>query len=160
MGMILKPVHALALMLAGWLSRQQAAAIEYPRAVNMLLLARVKGRLILTDADRAKLAVLGLAMGRELLKENAVIVKPETILRWHRNLVAAKWTYKAKSNPTRVGLMKTIRALAVKFANENPSWGYDRVQGALKNIGHVICANTVKSALEHAGIDPAPQRGK
>ena len=56
--------------------------------------------------------------------------------------------------------MKTMRALAVKFANENPSWGYDRVQGALKNIGHVVCANTVKSALEHAGIDPAPQRGK
>ena len=160
MGTILKPVHALALMLAGWLSRQQAAAIEYPRAVNMLLLARLKGRLILTDQERAKLAVLGLAMGRELLKENAVIVEPETILRWHRRLVALKWTYKAKANPNRVGLMKTIKALAVKFAIENPSWGYDRIQGTLKNIGHVVCANTVKSALKHAGIDPAPQRGR
>ena len=114
----------------------------------------------MTDQERTKLAVLDMAMGRNLLKENSFIVKPETILRWHRNLVAAKWTYKAKSNPNRVGLMKTMRALAVKFANENPSWGYDRVQGALKNIGYVVCANTVKSALEHAGIDPAPQRGK
>jgi transposase InsO family protein len=160
MGTILRPVHALALMLAGWLSRQQAAAIEYHRAVNMLLLARLKGRLTLTDQERTKLAVLDMAMGRNLLKENSFIVKPETILRWHRNLVAAKWTYKAKSNPNRVGLMKTIRALAVKFAIENPSWGYDRIQEALKNIGHVVCPNTVKSALKHAGIDPAPQRGQ
>jgi transposase InsO family protein len=62
-------------------------------------------------------------MGRDLLKENSLIVQPETILRWHRQLVAAKWTYKARSNPNRVGLMKTIKALAVKFAIENPSWG-------------------------------------
>ena len=81
----------------------------------------MEGRLLLTDVERANLAVLGLAMGRDLLEENSLIVQPETILRWHRQLVAAKWTYKARSNPNRVGLMKTIKALAVKFAIENPS---------------------------------------
>ena len=81
----------------------------------------MEGRLLPTDVERAKLAVLGLAMGRDLLEENSLIVQPETILRWHRQLVAAKWTYKARSNPNRVGLMKTIKALAVKFAIENPS---------------------------------------
>ena len=118
-----KPVHTLALVFAGRLSRRQAAAIEYHLAVNRVLLARVEGRLLLTDVERANLAVLGLAMGRDLLEENSLIVQPETILRWHRQLVAAKWTYKARSNPNRVGLMKTIKALAVKFAIENPSWG-------------------------------------
>ena len=81
----------------------------------------MEGRLLPTDVERAKLAVLGLAMGRDLLEENSLIVQPETILRWHRQLVAAKRTYKARSNPNRVGLMKTIKALAVKFAIENPS---------------------------------------
>lgn len=160
MKMIVRPVHFLAVMLAGWLSREQAAAIEYLRAANKLLLSRVEGRIIFTDQERANLAVLGLAMGRDLLNENAIMVQPETILKWHRQLVAAKWTYKAKGTPNRAGLMKTIKALAVKFATENPSWGYDRIQGALKNIGHVVCANTIKSALKHAGIDPAPQRSK
>ena len=160
MGTILKPVHALGLMLAGWLSREQAKEIEFLRKNVRVLLSHFEGRIVLTDDDRASLAVLGKALSRKQLEENSFIVQPETILRWHRNLVAAKWTYKAKSNPNRVGLMKTIKALAVKFAIENPSWGYDRIQGALKNIGHVVCPNTVKSALKHAGIDPAPQRGK
>ena len=160
MNRLVKPVHFLAVMLAGWLSREQAAEIEFLRKNVRLLLSRIDGRIILTDDERASLAVLGKALSRKQLEENSFIVQPETILRWHRRLVALKWTYKANSNPNRVGLMKTIKALAVKFAIENPSWGYDRIQGALKNIGHVVCPNTIKSALKHAGIDPAPRRSK
>ncbi len=75
-------------------------------------------------------------------------------------LVAAKWTFKAKTKAARVGLMAKIGALAIHFAKENPTWGYDRIQGALKNVGHVVAPNTVKKALEAAGLDPAPDRGK
>jgi putative transposase len=56
--------------------------------------------------------------------------------------------------------MKKVGALVVRFANENPTWGYDRIQGALKNVGHVVAPNTVKKALKAARLDPAPERGK
>lgn len=75
-------------------------------------------------------------------------------------LVAAKWTFKAKTKTARGGLMAKIGALVVRFAKENPTWGYDRIQGALKNVGHVVAPNTVKKALKTAGLDPAPDRGK
>ena len=85
---------------------------------------------------------------------------PDTILRRHHRLAAAKRTFKARTAHARVGLMKRIAALAVRFAKENPTWGYDRVQGALKNVGHRVAPNTIKKALKAAGLDPAPDRGK
>ncbi len=75
-------------------------------------------------------------------------------------LVAAKWTFNAKTKAVHVGLMAKIGALVVRFAKENPTWGYDRIQGALKNVGHIVAPNTVKKALKAAGLDPAPDRGK
>jgi putative transposase len=154
------PVHLLALTIAGWLNRRQSAAIEYLREENRVLRARLpEGRLRFTEDERRRLAVRGVELGRAFLAEIATIVTPDTILRWHRCLVAAKWSFGSKPS-SRTGLMKKIATLAVRFANENPTWGYNRIQGALKNVGHVVCANTVKKALKAAGVDPAPERGK
>ncbi len=125
--------HLFALALAGWLNRRQAAAIEYLREENRVLRSRLtEGRLRFTDAERKRLAVRGAELGRALLADVATLVSPDTILRWHRKLVAAKWTFMAKTNSDRAGLMAKIGALAVRFAQGNPTWGYDRIQGTLK----------------------------
>jgi hypothetical protein len=156
-----RPFHLFALALAGWLNRRQAAAVEYLREENRVLPSRLpEGRLRITDAERKRPAVRGAELGRALLADVATLFSPDTILRWHRKLVAAKWTFKAKTAAVRVGLMAKIGALAVRFAKENPTWGDDRIQGALKNVGHVVAPNTVKKALRAAGLDPAPDRGK
>ena len=85
-------------------------------------------RLRLSDDQRRRLAVKGKCIGRKALDAVATLVTPDTIMRWHRTLIAAKWTYAAK-RVGRPGLMKGIRELIVRFANENPSWGYCRIQG-------------------------------
>jgi putative transposase len=160
MNVTVRPLRLVAVALAGWLNRRQAAAVEYLKEENRVLRSRLpEGRLRFTDDERKRLAVRGVELGRALLTEVATIVTPDTILRWHRRLVAAKWTFSTKPS-SKVGLMQRIAALAVRFAKENPLWGYDRIQGALKNVGHVVCANTVKKALKAAGVDPAAERGK
>jgi transposase InsO family protein len=155
------PFHLFVLALAGWLNRRQAAAVEYLREKNRVLRSRLpEGRLRFTDAERKRLAARGAEIGRALIADVATLVSPDTILRWHRKLVAAKCTFKANTKSDRAGLMAKIGALAVRFAQDNPTWGYDRIQGALKNVGHVVAPNTVKKALKAAGLDPAPDRGK
>ena len=93
-----------------------------------------------------------------MLGQYATIVTPDTLLRWHRKLIAQKWANKAGTG--RPGVMKKIEDLVVQMAKENPSWGYRRIQGALKNLGHVVVHNTVKRILQNHGIEPAPERGK
>ena len=111
----------------------------------------------LTDAQRRRLAAKGKAIGRRLLGQVARIATPDTILRWHRRLIAAKWTYQ-KSRVGRPGVMRVIRALIVRFATENSNWGYRRIQGALKNLGHRVAPSTIANVLKEHGIKPAPDR--
>ncbi|MSR47413.1 MAG: transposase [Planctomycetes bacterium] len=153
-------LHVLAVVLAGWLNRHQQRVLEYVREENRVLKRRLgRRKLRLTDDDRARLAVRGVALSRGLLDEFASIVTPETILRWHRQLVAKKWTFPSRQ-PDRKLLMQRIAELAVRFARENPSWRYDRIQGALANLGHVVAPNTINKILKRWGIDPAPVRKK
>jgi hypothetical protein len=88
----------------------------------------------LTDEDRCRLARAGQRLGRRRLRQVATIVTPDTILRWHRLLIARKWTY-AKGRRSRAGVLAEIRRLVVRMAEENPTWGYTRICGALKNVG-------------------------
>ena len=104
-----------------------------------------------------RLAAKGKRVGRRLLAQVATIVTPDTILRWHRRLIAAKWTYPAK-RIGRPGIMKEIRELIIRFAAENPSWGYCRIQGALKNLGHRVAPSTIAKTLKEHGVKPAPDR--
>jgi hypothetical protein len=91
---LLKPWQFMLLTLAGWINRSQQEAIEYLRAENQVPAGQLKGKkLRLTDEQRRKLAIRGKALGRKLLGEIATIVTPDTILAWHRKLIAQKWTY-------------------------------------------------------------------
>jgi transposase InsO family protein len=159
MAAVLQPWQILVAALAGWISRQQDAAIEYLREENRVLKQQLgRRRLRLTDDQRRRLAVRGKAIGRRALAEVASIVTPDTILRWHRQLIARKWTHKPHS-PGRPRVMEVIADLVVRMARENPRWGYTRIQGALNNVGHRVGRTTVANILKANGIDPASERG-
>ena len=134
----LYPLRVLLASLAGFVNRHQAEVLEYLVEENRVLKEQLKGRkLRLTDDQRRRLAAKGHRLGRRVLAHIATIVTPDTILRWHRKLIAAKWTT-ATNRVGRPGLMMAIRALIVRFATENSTWGYCRIQGALKNLGHEV----------------------
>jgi transposase InsO family protein len=152
------PLHFVAAMLCGWLQREQADVIAFLREENRVLKARLEGHCLrLTDDERRRLATLGHRVGRRLLAQVATLVTPDTILRWHRELVAQKWTY-GGGRGSRAGLQARIRALVVRMATENPTWGYTRIQGALKNLGHQVGRSTIARILKAAGIPPSRQR--
>ncbi|WP_206069044.1 integrase core domain-containing protein [Nonomuraea composti] len=85
-------------------------------------------------------------------------VTPATILRWHRNLVARKWTFTDRRRPGRPCTRRPVKALIVRMARENPTWGHRRIQGELARLGYPIAASTVWEILHTAGIDPVPRR--
>ena len=92
-------------------------------------------------------------LSRRVLREVATIVTPDSILRWHRELVARKWTHGGGRGRPR-GLQARLRALVIRMATENPTWGYTRIQGALKNLGRVG-RSTIARLLKTAGIPPS-----
>jgi putative transposase len=104
--------------------------------------------------DRAILSALARVLGRD--RWSILLVKPDTILGWHRRLVANHWTYRHR--PGRPSTVSETRAAIVRFAQQNPTWGYRRIHGELARVGITIAASTVWSILKTAGIDPAPNR--
>ena len=151
----------LLMVVAGWLQRQQAATIDYLKAENRVLRARLGGRrIVFTDAERRQLAVKAKALGRKGLHELGTIVTPETLLRWHRDLVARKWTFVERRCPGRPRIREELVALVVRMAKENRGWGYTRIQGAMANLGHKLGRGTIGRILKDHGIEPAPERGK
>ena len=133
--------------LVGWLDQRQQDAVAYLIEENRILRGHVRGRIRLTDEERRRLAVHGHRLGRRRLRDVATIVTPDTILRWHRQLIARKWTY-AKRRGGRPGVLAEIRRLVVRMAEENPTWGYTRIVGALKNVGHRVSRSTVARILK------------
>jgi hypothetical protein len=109
--------------LGGWLHREQADVIAFLREENRILKARLAGkRLRFEDGERRRLATLGQLLGRRVLAQVSTLVTPDTILRWHRELVARKWTYGGgRGRP--VGMQARLRALVLRMATENPTWG-------------------------------------
>jgi transposase InsO family protein len=152
------PLRALLLTVVGWASREQQRTIEYLMEENRVLKEQLGNRrLRLTNDQRRRLAEKGKQLGRQLLARVATIVTPDTIMRWHRQLIAAKWTYSSRST-RRQGVMAEIRTLVVRLARENPSWGYSRIQGAIGDLGHRVGRTTVSRILKREGIKPAPDR--
>src|SRR5471032_2517576 len=143
--------------LVGWLDQRQQDAVAYLIEENRILRGHVRGRIRLTDDERRRLAVHGHRLGRRRLREVATIVTPDTILRWHRQLIARKWTY-AKRRGGRPGVLAEIRRLVVRMAEENPTWGYTRMVGALKNVGHRVSRSSIARILKARGIPPVPER--
>jgi transposase InsO family protein len=161
MNMMLYPWQLLVVSLTGWLNRQQQAVVEYLRTENQVLKEKFgKKRVLLNDDQRRRLAAKAKVLGRRALSEIATIVTPDTLLRWHRMLIAKKWDYsnRRNKNPGRPPVSDEVKRLVVQMARENPSWGYDKIQGALANLGHKISDQTVGNILKEHGIEPAPER--
>ncbi len=134
--------------------------IDYLKEENWLLREQVRGRrLRWTNEQRRRLAEKGKARGRAALMELAKVVTLDTILRWYRNLVAAKHDGTAKRGPGRPRVANGIPDLLLTMARENPGWGHTRLQGALRNLGHEVGRSTIKRTLVEHGLDPAPSPG-
>ena len=109
----------------------------------------------MTWLDRAVLSALSRLLPTPLRQLR--LVSPRTLLRWHAQLVARRWTYPHR-RPGRPPTAPPIRALVLRMARENPRWGYRRIQGELIGLGHPVAASTVWTILKEAGLDPAPRR--
>jgi putative transposase len=109
--------------------------------------------------DRALLAALLHRLPRQTLRRLHLVVCPDTVLRWHRHLIASR--HAARSRPERPGRPRTVRSIRVlvlRLARENPGWGYRRLHGELLVLGVKVAPSTVWGILKEAGIDPAPDR--
>lgn len=152
-------LQVLAVPIAGWLNEQQQEAIAYLREENRVLREQLGGRRIrLNDDQRRRLATKGKALGQRLLEQVCTIVTSDTILRWHRALIARMYHGSGKRRAGRRGVMKAIRELRVLMDSENPGWGYSRTQGALSNLGHTVGRSTIRRILQENGLEPTPQR--
>jgi hypothetical protein len=132
---------------------------EYLVTENRLLRQQIKGRIRLNDAERKTLAEIGKKLGKEALAEVATMVKPDTILALHRTLVAQKFDgAQQRQSPGHPPIAQELAALIVRIAQENRSWGYDWIVGALANLSLTVSAQTVGNVLKRHGIAPAPER--
>jgi putative transposase len=151
----------LLVAVAGLVNEHQLRVIEYLLEENRILRELLgKKRFRFTDDQRRRLAVKAKLLGRALLNQVATIVTPDTLLRWHRRLIAMNWDYSSKRGPGRPRVAETIRRLVVQFAMENSWWGYTKIQGALAHIGHEVSRETIATILRENGIEPAPERSK
>ncbi|MGO8748168.1 MAG: integrase core domain-containing protein [Thermoguttaceae bacterium] len=161
MNFVLHPWQLLLVTIAGWVNQQQQQIINFQRTEIEVLKEKLgKKRRILNDNQRRRLAVKGKVLGRKVLEEIGALFTPDTILRWYRQLVAAKWDYsqRREKKPGRPSTPEEITTMVLQMARENPSWGYDRIVGALANLGHEISDQTVGNILKAHGIEPAPER--
>jgi transposase InsO family protein len=151
-------LQMLLVAVTAWLDRRERAALAYLIEENRVLRRQLgKRRLRLTDDERRRLAVNAYRLGRHALREVATIVTPDTLLRWHRQLIKRKWTYPT-TRASRRGVLAEVRRLVVRMAAENPTWGYTRIQGAVKNLGHRVGRSTIARILKAQGMPPVPER--
>ena len=132
---------------------------EYLSAENRILRAQIKGRVLLSDAEKATLAEIAHRLGRKGLKDVAAAAKPDTLMGWYRQLIAKKFDgSKFRKSVGRPPVEEEIERLVVRMARENPSWGYDRIVGAMANPGHKVSDQTIGNILKRHDIPPAPGR--
>ena len=132
---------------------------EYLAAENRILKAQLKTPLRLTDAERMTLAEIAYRLGRKALEDVANVVKPDTLLGWYRRLIARKFDgSKSRRYPGRPRIDDEIEKLVVRMAKENSDWGYDRIVGAMADLGYRLSDQTKGNILQRHGILPAPER--
>src|SRR2546428_10055505 len=150
--------HLLA-YITGTVDQELLLRNEYLVTENRILRHQITGRVQLTDGERTMLAEIGQKLGKKALEAVANIVKPDTILAWHRKLGAQKCDGSTQRKaPGRPTTDQELEALVVRMARENCSWGYDRIVGALANLGYTISDQTVGNILKRHGLPPAPER--
>lgn len=125
---------------------------------QLIVVQRQIERAQFTETDRTILAMLSGVFDRRRLAEVFPIVKPATVIGWHRRLVARHWTQPPAAKRGRPPAEPEIRKLVIGIAGENPDWGYRRIHGELTRLGHTIAASTVWKILRSAGIDPVRDR--
>ena len=157
--MLTPRLQFLLVLLAGWVNRRQQDVIDYLRAENRTLREQIGGRqLRFTDAQRRRLAAAAKKVGRGNLFAIEPVVTPDTLLRWYRRLIAQKYDGSGQHRPGRPRAAVDVRDLIVRMAQENVSWGYTRIRGALYNLGHDVGRSTIQRILADSGIEPAPER--
>jgi putative transposase len=150
---------AMRRLLRVFAGRSSVAALELENAVlrhQLSVLQRTAKRPPLRRRDRLLLAAAGGLLPRD--RWSLLLVSPQTLLRWHRELVRRKWSYR-RGWPGRPPLDPAVRALVVRLGRENPRWGCVRIQGELRKLGIRVGATTIRSVLRRSGFGPAPRRG-
>jgi hypothetical protein len=159
-----KPMTMLLAMLAGWLNQQQQEIIEYLKEENSILRdelrkATGKKRIILSDAQRRRLAILGRKLGRKLLGQVCRSFSPDTLMLWHRKLVANKYDGSAhRGKGGRPRISDYLRQLIIDMAKDNKHLGGKTLHGYLKYLGLKVSATTINRILREHGIEPCPDR--
>jgi len=145
--------------ISGTVDQELLLRNEYLAAENRILKAQLKNPLRLTDAERMTLAEIAHRLGRKALEDVANAAKPDTIMGWYRRLVARKFDgSKSRRYPGRPRIDDEIEQWVVRMAKENSDWGYDRIVGAMANLGYRLSDQTVGNILQRHGIPPAPER--
>jgi putative transposase len=153
-------VEVLALV-SGKVEEELLLRNEYLAVENEILKTKLKKPPRFNDHERIRLAKIGKRIGLKALKDISCIVKPETILEWFRKLVAKKFDgSKCRKTVGRPSIDSDLEALIIQFVEENPSWGYDRIVGALSNLGYKISDQTIGNVLKRNGLPPVPSRNQ
>ncbi len=153
--------HAILMLLAGWIHREQEAVVAYQKEEIRALREMLGGeRLRFTDAQRRRLALKARPLSHAKLRELGSLVTPDTLTRWFRKYAGAKYDSHAKRGPGRPPKPQHIRDLVVRLAQENVGWGYTRIRDAMRLLGHGIGRTTVQRILDEDGIEPVPERRK
>jgi transposase InsO family protein len=161
MASVLNPVRFIMIALSGWINQHQLLIIDYLREENRVLREQLGDRRPkFNDDQRRRLAAKAKGLGRKILADVATIVTPETLLAWHRKLIAQKYDGTGSRGPGRPRTAREIEALVVRMAKENRDWGYRRIKGALSNLGHELATSTIAEILRRQGIEPAPERSR
>jgi transposase InsO family protein len=152
---------ALLAYITGSVDQELLLRNEYLVNENRILRHQITGRVHLSDGERKTLAEIGKRLSKQALAEVTSIVTPDTILAWHRKLVAQKFDgSEQRKTLGRPKIAAELEALIVRMAQENRSWGYDRIVGALANLGYTVSDQTVGNVLKRHGLPPAPERKK
>jgi putative transposase len=155
------PLQFVLVALAGWINQQQREVIDYLQEENRVLREQIGARrLRFTDDQRRRLAAKARTLGRRVLHEIGTLVTPDTLLAWHRTLIAKQYDGSTHRGRGRPPVLREIRALIVRMATENRGWGYTRIQGALANLNHEVSRGTIATVLREHGLEPAPDRLK
>ena len=147
----------LVVAVAGWINPQQRDVIDSLQEENRVLREQLgPSRLRVTDAQRRRLAAQATRLGRRVRRDRHTLVTPETLLRWHRQLIARQYDGRGRRGPGRPRVMDTIRRLIVRMAPENRAWGDTRIRGARGNLGHQVARGPLANVRKERGQNPPP----